>query len=337
MSSKTKKKEGGGEPLHDLEQQFILRLPPGSAMALRREVQSGSMTLKDRISIELNQDHRHGAVRYGTDIFHAKLMDLPCVIESYKTIDNKTAYKTADLCQMLLCTNDEEPMSDENDSPKKKDKDKKYQYIHGITPPLKNVKKRRFRKTLKKKYMEQPDIEKEVKRLFRQDAEAIDVKWELITEEDKASSSQTKGGSDKPLIHRSDTTTSLDYAIFGELSSSDEDDEKDVNIMDSGEDEMSRSSSFIPRQTSYASLDMANSESQDGMNNDTESAELAGKLTELKRQVEEIRRRRQSQEDRVATLENPMLKQTMQEMLNKTIKEEDEKGKEFEILSSMLG
>ena len=51
-------------------------------------------------------------------------------------------------------------------------------------------------------------------------------------------------------------------AIFGELSSSDEDDEKDVNIMDSGEDEMSRSS-YMPRQTSYASLDTANSESQD--------------------------------------------------------------------------
>jgi hypothetical protein len=35
---------------------------------------------------------------------------------------------------------------------------------------------------------------------------------------------------------------------------------------------------------------------------------LAGKLTELKRQVEDIRRRRQSQEDKVAALENPMLK-----------------------------
>jgi hypothetical protein len=34
--------------------------------------------------------------------------------------------------------------------------------------------------------MEQPDIEKEVKRLFRQDAEAIDVKWELLTEEEKS-------------------------------------------------------------------------------------------------------------------------------------------------------
>lgn len=319
--------------MHDLEQQFILRLPPGPALALRREVQSGSMTLKDRLSIELNQDQKHGAVRYGTDIFHAKLMDLPCVIESYKTIDNKTAYKTADISQMLLCKVDDDPQSDENDSPKKKDKDKKYQFIHGITPPLKNVKKRRFRKTLKKKYMEQPDIEKEVKRLFRQDAEAIDVKFELITEEDKpATSHQVKSSTDKPPIHRSDTTTSLDYAIFGDMSSSDED-EKDVNVMDSGEDDMSRNF-YMPRQASFASLDAG--ESQDATN-DVETTELAGKLTELKRQVEEIRKRRQSQEDRVASLENPMLKQTMQEMLNKTIKEEDEKGKEMEILSSMLG
>ena len=97
---------------------------------------------------------------------------------------------------------------------------------------------------------------------------------------------------------------------------------------------MSRSS-YMPRQTSYASLDTANSESQDA--NDSVSVELAGKLTELKRQVEDIRRRRQSQEDKVAALENPMLKKSMQEMLKKTIKEEDEKGKEFEILSSMMG
>jgi hypothetical protein len=38
---------------------------------------------------------------------------------------------------------------------------------------------------------------------------------------------------------------------------------------------------------------------------------LAGKLTELKRQVEDIRRRRQSQEDKVAALENPLLKDFM--------------------------
>ena len=30
-------------------------------------------------------------------------MDLPTIIESQKTIDNKTFYKTADICQILIC------------------------------------------------------------------------------------------------------------------------------------------------------------------------------------------------------------------------------------------
>ena len=51
---------------------------------------------------------------------------------------------------------------------------------------MKNVRKRRFRKTLKKKYVEAPEIEKEVRRLLRVDNEAVGVRWELITEEDEA-------------------------------------------------------------------------------------------------------------------------------------------------------
>ena len=43
----------------------------------------------------------------------AKLVDLPTIIESQKTIDKKTFYKTADICQLLVCregeaTEDEE-------------------------------------------------------------------------------------------------------------------------------------------------------------------------------------------------------------------------------------
>ena len=41
--------------------------------------------------------------------------------------------------------------------------DKKYIYQHGLNPPLKNCRRRRFRKTLKKKSVEAPEIEKEVK------------------------------------------------------------------------------------------------------------------------------------------------------------------------------
>jgi TATA-binding protein-associated factor Taf7 len=55
---------------------------------------------------------------------------------------------------MMICTEKEEP-EEESKPVKKKDGvpkvDKKYLMPHGITPPLKNVRKRRFRRTLKKK------------------------------------------------------------------------------------------------------------------------------------------------------------------------------------------
>lgn len=110
-------------------------------------------------------------------LLHTKVYDLPTVIEALKTIDNKSFYKTADICQLMICKT--EPEIEEEESPnknKKKDPnkvDKKFLFPHGITPPCKNVRKRRFRKTLKKKYVEMPEIEKELKRLLRLDNEAV--------------------------------------------------------------------------------------------------------------------------------------------------------------------
>lgn len=43
-------------------------------------------------------------------------------------------------------------------------------------------------------HQDMPDIEKEVKRLFRMDNEAIDVKWEVVVEEDE--NNQTGENSD---------------------------------------------------------------------------------------------------------------------------------------------
>jgi len=70
---------------------------------------------------------------------------------------------------MIICKENEEfLLSDEDEKTKvfkKKEPnkvDKKYLWPHGVTPPLKNVRKRRFRKTLRKKYVEAPEIEKEV-------------------------------------------------------------------------------------------------------------------------------------------------------------------------------
>jgi transcription initiation factor TFIID subunit 7 len=61
--------------------------------------------------------------------------------------------------------------------------------------------------------MDQPDIEKEVKRLFRADAEAISVKWELITDDDKGANGKMEGSGGPGTsgsFKRTDTAASLD-------------------------------------------------------------------------------------------------------------------------------
>lgn len=106
---------------------------------------------------------------------------------------------------MMICKEDEDPIpSDEEDKSKQKKKDnvkvdKKYLWPHGITPPMKNVRRRRFRKTLRKKYVEAPEIEKEIKRLLRGDSDAVNVKWEVINEQDEKSKAMGVTVKEEPL------------------------------------------------------------------------------------------------------------------------------------------
>lgn len=223
----------------ETENQFLLRLPSEPASALRKAIQKGSADLKDRLYIQMQPDNpsnpclRRGNVRFDGYNMSSKLVDLPTVIESHKTIDRKTLYKTADICQLLICRDGDDPSDDEaqSDEEKKKDQnkvDKKFVHPHGACPPLKNVRKRRFRKTLKKKHcLDEPEIEKEVKRLFRTDNEAVDVKWQLLSEEEV---SATKGG--PGAEGRSDTNLG-EQDLFGALSDIEEDDGPDHDRSDS--------------------------------------------------------------------------------------------------------
>ena len=42
-------------------------------MALRHDVQSGAMNLKDKLAIELHSDMRHGKVIYGGEVLTARV------------------------------------------------------------------------------------------------------------------------------------------------------------------------------------------------------------------------------------------------------------------------
>lgn len=240
------------EPLVELESQFILRLPVESAKVLREALRSGTL-LKDRLTIKMEPELRYGEVRLDHWLLHAKVVDLPTIVESLKTIDNKSFYKTADICQMLICKEEDDHTTTDEESPlkqKKKDSnkvDKKFLWPHGITPPTKNVRRRRFRKTLKKKYVEAPEIEKEVKRLLRVDNDAVNVKWEVICEDEDQSKPSKVSSSGTVKSRRdnigSNTSQSLDVAehdIFGEPVSDSEDDDEEANINVMELDENSR-------------------------------------------------------------------------------------------------
>lgn len=342
-----KKREDG---VFDLEQQLILRLPPGPAVALRREVEAGAMNLKDKLFVELQPDMRHGKVAYGGQVLNAKLVDLPCIIECLKTTDQKNFYKTSDIGQMLVCTNeDDEEVDIEGNSPTKhKDKDKKFQWNHGITPSLKNVRKRRFRKTLKKKYQEQPDIEKEVKRLFRADNEAIDVKWEVVIEEEK--SENQSGGDKQVLVHgesnimdedditpKPSTANLLEVAeheIFGDVSSSDEDDdfenEKDVNVLDSAGEDTNLSFSRVDTRDSLMSI------GDDSNFTGADDTDLESKLQELRQQISELREQRIAAQVQMLEYGGMPEDPNLQSDLDELIQAENEKQQEYEILCSMV-
>ncbi|XP_043254100.1 transcription initiation factor TFIID subunit 7 [Colletes gigas] len=240
------------EPLVELESQFILRLPPEPSRVLREILRSG-LPLKDRLSIKLENDMRYGEVRFDHWLLHTKVVDLPTIVESLKTIDNKSFYKTADVCQLLICKEEDDHTTTDEESPvrqKKKDPnkvDKKFLWPHGITPPTKNVRRRRFRKTLKKKYVEAPEIEKEVKRLLRVDNDAVNVKWEVICEDEDQSKPSKVSSSGTVKTKREsingNTSQSLDVAehdIFGEPVSDSEDDDEEANINVMELDENSR-------------------------------------------------------------------------------------------------
>ncbi|XP_067945710.1 transcription initiation factor TFIID subunit 7-like isoform X1 [Watersipora subatra] len=299
----------------ELEQQFILRLPPGQAMALNHEIESGNY-LKDNLFIDQNPESRWGHVRYGGEVITSKLVDLPCIIETLKTTDNKTFYKTADICQMLIASNDMDPSDDGSESPrKKKDKEKKYAHPHGVVPPLKNVKKRRFRKTLRKKPIDLASIEKEVKRLLRMDLEAQSVKTEEFTDDD-AQGTEGNPGNNMNLEAGGGDMQLDEEKLFGEISSSE--DEAEVNIDEDSESEMAR-----PLKSEYRGGSDIDGAAADGEDEDDDDV-IIERIMALKHTLSAVETRISQQEAEIRELDNPDLRRRFEAVLDELYAEKSE-------------
>lgn len=161
-----------------IEEDFILRMLPGEHCEYLRQAvaeqrfgpkSQGGADIRLRF---LKQDGRRAVVSIQGSNYAASLVDLPCIIEGMKSWDKKAWHKSVDICQMLLVLG---PIKTEDEAmnyplPKKDLDQKTMQYAHGLTPPMRWVRKRRFRKRINRATIE--DVEQEVERLLEEDAKA---------------------------------------------------------------------------------------------------------------------------------------------------------------------
>ncbi|WCJ33261.1 Transcription initiation factor TFIID subunit 7 [Euphorbia peplus] len=118
-----------------MEEQFILRVPPSVAERLDRLLsESAADSEEQSLDLSFNEDGRSGSFSIGNENFPASLLDLPCVVESYKTYDDCALVKTSDIGQMILVREAGDSAPDV------------VEYRHGLTPPMRDARKRRFRR-----------------------------------------------------------------------------------------------------------------------------------------------------------------------------------------------
>ena len=130
----------------------------------------------------LRQDGRRAVVSIQGTNYAASLVDLPCIIEGMKSWDKKAWHKSVDVSQMLLVLG---PIKSEEEAytfplPKRDLDEKTMQFAHGLTPPMRWVRKRRFRKRINRAAIE--DVEQEVERLLAEDARAQSSTFHMVDE-----------------------------------------------------------------------------------------------------------------------------------------------------------
>ncbi|KAK1073305.1 hypothetical protein LTR74_002014 [Friedmanniomyces endolithicus] len=157
-----------------IQQGLILRMQPGEdADLLRTAIAEGRVGLKEQGGVDVSirfvtADLRRALINVKGRMYAAALVDLPCIVESMKSWDKKGWWKVADVCQMLLVLGPVQTEAQIRDFPLPHEVNKEtMQYAHGLTPPMHYVRKRRFRKRVSHRQLE--NVEEEVERLMKED------------------------------------------------------------------------------------------------------------------------------------------------------------------------
>eukprot|EP01133_Synstelium_polycarpum_P007902 gene7902-9277_t len=99
--------------------------------------------------------------KLGDQEYAASLLDLPCILESHKTLDKTTYYKTADIGQIIQVHD-----NDDTTTPAAYEA-AEFKSTSGITPPTKDITKKRFREVSKEKVTAMAKIEEELVRIIK--------------------------------------------------------------------------------------------------------------------------------------------------------------------------
>ncbi|GAA6006467.1 hypothetical protein JCM11491_004971 [Sporobolomyces phaffii] len=161
------------EPLA-VEEHFVLRVPPEIAPKLKDL--SDKRDLPPDVWFKF-KDSRRAVFHLGNKLYGAKLVDLPALLESQRLtgVGGQTV-KVADVSQMLLV--EEEIQEEAQVTGGRTLNIEDFVYPHGITPPLKHVRKRRFRRRINRRTIEQ--VETAVEKLLEADAKAEKVQFEML-------------------------------------------------------------------------------------------------------------------------------------------------------------
>ncbi|ORX92731.1 hypothetical protein K493DRAFT_316421 [Basidiobolus meristosporus CBS 931.73] len=222
-------KTGGGEVDEDedderaaaIEEHFILRVNHKEvADKLRKYVQERDIPEDTGFMF---RDNRIGTFHFDGTVFDTKLVDLPTITESQKTLDNKRMFKIADVCQMLVVDGIHKDVEQPRHRHPNPDD---YIWADGLTRPLKNCRKRRFRKRVSKRTIEV--VEREVERLLQEDAQAEDVQYEVHDLHDGGYGDESEVGTPEPFTSH-DTFGSSD-AETEEIAPQEQDEEDDSDL-----------------------------------------------------------------------------------------------------------
>lgn len=187
---------------------FVLRMLPGEDCDyIRDAIANGTVgvsLLQKGADIRLrflDVNGRRGILIVRGRQYAFTVVDLPTITEGLKSWDKKNFIKSVDISQLCLvlgrCADDEEARN----FPLPPDVNPKtYQYAHGLTAPMRNVRKRRFERTTRTRLDDIEAIERKVNSLLEADAKATDVSWEILDRDprqDEDESSEDEYDSDE--------------------------------------------------------------------------------------------------------------------------------------------